>query len=317
MAVMDLRQLNTFLQVAELGSLSRASDRLHTAQPALSRQIRLLEEELKTPLFTRHGRGMVLTHAGELLRGRASSILRQIEETRADLITEAAAVRGRVVFGMPPTVGDVLATRLIERFLALYPQVTLRVVPAFSGYLLDWLHSGEVDIAVVYGTEQGANIRFSPLLVENLCFVTAVGPEAVPHHAVSFADVVRHRLVLPGPQHGLRILVEREARQRGLALDIPVEADALQVLKGLVQRRLGATILPLAAVHAEVMAGQLAAAPIIDPHLSRKLVVAQPLGRQASHAVRRFAEVLREEVTEMVSTKVWDGQLLSSMPNPL
>ena len=198
-----------------------------------------------------------------------------------------------------------------------YPQVTLRVVPAFSGYLLDWLHSGEVDIAVVYGTEQGANIRFSPLLVENLCFVTAAGPEAVPHHAVSFPDVVQHRLVLPGPQHGLRILVEREARQRGLTLDIPVEADALQVLKGLVQRRLGATILPLAAVHGEVQAGLLAAAPIIDPHLSRKLVVAQPLGRQASHAVRRFAEVLRDEVTDMVGSKVWDGQLLSSMPNPL
>src|SRR3954469_10734762 len=125
---MDLRQLTTFVQVADLGSLSKAAERLRIAQPALSRQIRLLEEELKVTLFTRHGRGMVLTPAGELLRGRASGILRQVEEARADLMEEAGAVRGRVVFGMPPTVGDVLATRLIERFLALHPEVRLRVV---------------------------------------------------------------------------------------------------------------------------------------------------------------------------------------------
>jgi LysR family transcriptional regulator, nitrogen assimilation regulatory protein len=129
---MDLRQLTTFTQVADLGSLSKAAERLRIAQPALSRQIRLLEEELKVALFTRHGRGMELTSAGEMLRARASSILRQVEETRADLMQEAGAVRGRVVFGMPPTVGDVLATRLIERFLGLYPEVTLRAVTAYQ-----------------------------------------------------------------------------------------------------------------------------------------------------------------------------------------
>ena len=146
---MDLRQLTTFMQVAELGSLSKASDRLRIVQPALSRQIRLLEEELKVTLFTRHGRGMVLTHAGELLRVRAGSILRQIEETRADLSLEAGTVRGQVILGVPPTVGDVLATRLVERFLHRFPEVRLRVVTAFSGYLLEWLHSGEIDMAVI------------------------------------------------------------------------------------------------------------------------------------------------------------------------
>src|SRR5215217_2788437 len=209
---MDLRQLTTFVQVADLGSLSKAAERLRIAQPALSRQIRLLEEELKVALFARHGRGMVLTPAGELLRGRAGGILRQVEEARADLMEEAGAVRGRVVFGMPPTVGDVLATRLIERFLALHPEVRLRVVTAYSGYLLEWLHSGEVDIAVVYSTERAANVRISPLLVENLYFVGAGGPTEEAGHAVPFAEVAARRLVLPGPQHGLRVLVEEEAR---------------------------------------------------------------------------------------------------------
>lgn len=313
---MDLRQLNTFMQVAELGSLSKASDRLRIAQPALSRQIRLLEEELKVPLFTRHGRGMVLTHTGELLRARIGGILRQIEETRADLMVEAGAVRGQVILGVPPTVGDVLATRLVERFAQLHPEVRLRVVTAFSGYLLEWLHAGEIDIAVVYGAEQAANIRFVPLLVESLYFVTAVEEAQGPHHAIPFDEMAARRLILPSPQHGLRILVEKAAQRRGVSLNIPVEADALQVLKGLVGRRLGGTILPMAAVHQEVAAGLLAASPVVDPHLSRKLVLARPLGRPASMAVQRFEQVLGEEVAAMVGEGVWEGQLLAGVKNP-
>ena len=313
---MDLRQLTTFMQVAELGSLSKASDRLRIAQPALSRQIRLLEEDLKVTLFTRHGRGMVLTHAGEMLRERAGGILRQIEETRADLSLEAGAVRGQVILGVPPTVGDVLATRLIERFLQRYPQVRLRVVTAFSGYLLDWLHSSEIDIAVLYGTEQGANIRFTPLLVENLYFVTQGGAAAGQHAAIPFAELSRQKLILPGPQHGLRILIEKEAERKGLPLTIPVEVDALQVLKGLVDAGIGGTVLPMPAVHQEVLAGRLAVFSVVEPHLSRKLVIARPMGRKASLAVQRFQELLQQEVAAMVEAGVWEGKLLGGLRDP-
>ena len=310
---MDLKQLNTFVQVAELGSLSKASDRLRIVQPALSRQIRMLEEDLKVTLFTRHGRGMVLTHAGELLRVRAGSILRQIEETRADLSLEAGVVRGQVILGVPPTVGDVLATRLVERFLQRYPEVRLRVATAFSGYLLEWLHSGEIDIAVIYGSEQGANIRFSPLLVENLYFIASAQSRRGPHDAISFDEMAAQNLILPGPQHGLRILIENEARRRGITLKIPVEADALQILKGLVARGLGATVLPMPAVHQDIAAGILTACSVVDPHLSRKLVIARPMGRKASLAVQRFEAILYQEVTDMVREGVWDGKLLGSV----
>jgi LysR family nitrogen assimilation transcriptional regulator len=307
---MDLKQLTTFLQVAELGSLSKASERLRVVQPALSRQIRMLEEELKVALFVRHGRGMVLTHAGEMLRERAGSILRQIEETRADLIMEAGAVRGQINLGVPPTVGDVLATRLIEKFLYRHPQVRLRIVTAFSGHLLSWLHSGEIDIAVVYGSEQETNIHFTSLMVENLYLITPVQDGVRPGQPLTFQELAARDLVLPGPRHGLRILVEREARSRGLSLRIPVEADALQILKGLVMRGIGATILPMPAVHREVSEGLLAASAIVAPCLSRKLVVARPLGRRASIAIQQFDEVLRKEVATMVQEGVWEGRLL-------
>lgn len=307
---MDLRQLNTFLQVAELGSLSKAAKRLHIVQPALSRQIGLLEDELKVTLFNRHGRGMALTPAGEILRARAHAILRQVEDARADLAQEAGTLRGRVVFGLPPTVGSILTTRLVERFLAVHPAVTLRIVHAFSGYLLDWLQSGEMDVAIAYGGSQAAGVRQSPLLRESLHFVTASGSTKPLGRKVRFADVAKRRLVLPGLSHGLRRQVEQQARLRALDLHIVVEADDLQVLKDLALKGLGATILPLSAVQEDVAARRLEAALIVEPLIMRTLVVAKPLARPISHAAAQFAAMLSDEVAGMVQAGLWSGELL-------
>ncbi len=307
---MDLKQLNTFVQVAELGSLSKTAERLRIAQPALSRQIRMLEDELKTQLFSRHGRGMILTEAGELLLSRATSILRQVEETCADLTEQADAVRGKVVIGIPPTVGDILAARITERFRTAYPDVSLRIVPAFTEYLLEWLLRGEVDIAIMYAQEKQTNLMVQPLLMENL-FLVASKEEALDvRRAVRFADIARRALVLPGPNHSLRILLEQEAAKQGLKLNVPVEADALQTLKDLARRGHAATVLPYASIHEEVVEGKLTATSIVSPALSRKLVVALPLGRQTSNAVTRFSQELCGEVTKMVEDGVWDGKLL-------
>jgi LysR family transcriptional regulator, nitrogen assimilation regulatory protein len=114
----------------------------------------------------------------------------------------------------------------------------------------------------------------------------------------------------------LRKLIEAEAHRQSLPLAVAVEADDLQLLKDLVVKSLGSTVLPLSAVHGTVTAGQLCAYPIIDPHLLRKLVLAEPLGRQPSNAVRRFSAMLRDEVTEMVSAGIWEGQLLGSDRKP-
>lgn len=295
---MDFRQLNTFLEVARLGSLSKASERLHTAQPALSRQIRLLEQDLRVSLFDRHGRGMSLTEAGEHLLTRAQLIMQQLEDTRADMAERGRSVRGRVSLGVPPTVGDVLAAPLIEKFHLLYPDVSIRVVPAFSGYLVDFLHRGEVDLAIIYGGERRSDIGLAPLIEEQLFLVGVPGRPGRNVRGVSLARVSRHKLVLPSPQHGLRVLVEEAARRQDLQLWVPLEADALQTLKDLVMRSMAHTILPFASVRREVDAGKLSALPIVKPNLRRSLVLAQPLGRPMSRATRLLAQLLRDEFAD-------------------
>jgi DNA-binding transcriptional LysR family regulator len=291
----DFRQLTTFVQVARLGSLSKAADRLRTAQPALSRQIRILEADLQVSLFDRHGRGMTLTDAGEHLLARAEFLLRQMDEIRAEMPERGKEVRGRCCLGVPPTVGDVIAARLIQRFHAAYPSVSLRVVPAFSGYLLDFLHRGEVDLAIIYGASRRSEIDLAPLFEEQLFLV---GPRAAGlaiEAPITLARVAAHKLILPSMRHGLRALIEEATRRSDLRLNVPIEVDALQTLKDLVIQQVGYTILPLASVGGEIEAGKLTASPIIKPQLRRSLVLANQLGRPMSEAVRLFRDMLIEE----------------------
>jgi DNA-binding transcriptional LysR family regulator len=307
---MDLKQLHTFLQVAEVGSLSKAAERLHIAQPALGRQIKQLEDEFGVALFTRHGRGMAPTSAGEVLIERATAILRLADDTRAEISAARDAVTGSVSLGLPPTVGDVLAAPLVEQFLRQYPAVTVRVVPAFSGYLIDMLQRGELDLAITYESSAPRQIKAEPLILETLFLIGPPGSKLNSQRPVDLATLAKLPAILPGPRQGLRKLVEDAARRAGIALTIPVEAESLQTLKQLVGRGLGYTVLPYAAVHTEVEAGELRAAPIGRPALTRKLTLSRSFVRPTTNALRRFGEVLKAKTVELVRDHVWRGELL-------
>jgi len=309
---MDIRQLTTFLHVATLGSLSRAAEHLHIAQPALGRQIKMLEEELSVALFTRHGRGMVLTAEGHTLLERASAILRLMEDARVEISSGRDAVKGTVSLGVPPTAGEVIAGPLVERFIKQHPEVTVRIVPAFSGYLLDMLQRGEVDLAVMYETHAVRELEIEPLIVEPLSLVSLRETKQSARGSAQFAELASQPLILPGPRHGLRVLIEEEARKQGIELTVPVEADSLQTLKDLVLRGLGATVLPVAAIYEEMKSGRLQARPITAPELSRKLVLARSIAKPSSNAVKLFEENLKAETADLVQNGVWKGRLLIS-----
>ena len=168
---MELSQLRTLIHVAELGSLSKAADRLHIAQPALSRQVRLLEEELGVRLFARHGRGMVLTEQGQEILKHATRVMAELEEIRAAASETGAPLRGQIAIGFPPTVADIVSVPLVASFGKAHPQAELRLVAAYTGYLLDWLHRGEIDVAVLYDPHAARSLRSQPLLLEDLFLI--------------------------------------------------------------------------------------------------------------------------------------------------
>jgi LysR family nitrogen assimilation transcriptional regulator len=306
---MELRQLRTFVHVAELGSISLAAERLHIAQSALTRQIQALEAELQARLFVRHGRGVVLTPQGTSLFTRATVILREVEQARAEIKSEKTVLSGEVSFGMPPTVADVLSGALIEKFSRRHAQVKLKVVSGYSGYVLDWLQRGIIDLGILYELKQLPMIKSLPLLVEELFLIERADPQAARAPHASLSEVASLRLVLPSRQHGLRLLLDGVAATAGHTLDPVVEADSLPVQIDLVRRDLGATILPFLPVFADVEAGVLSARPIVAPKITRRLVLATAVDRPVGPAIQRFATLVMSEVTELVRSGRWGGIL--------
>lgn len=307
---MKISQLRTLIHVAELGSLSKAADRLHIAQPALSRQIRLLEEELGVRLFDRHGRGMIVTDQGQDVLRHALRIMSELEEIRSSIADEDAPLRGHVSIGMPPTVSDILSEPLVTAFRASHPDATLRIVSAYSGYLLDWMHRGEVDCAVLYDPKSARTLRVQPLLEEVLFLIGPPGSGLSMEVPVRFPELETHRLLLPSAGHGLRSILERFATESGTLLQVPVEADSYSTLKSLVRAGHGSTILPKAPIHSDLSLGQLCAAPLIDPVPMRRLVLSYPTDRPVPRLARFAGQAIAANVRLMVKQGVWPGRLL-------
>ena len=306
---MDLRQLRTFSCVAELGSLSKASDTLRVAQPALSRQIKLLEHELRAELFTRNGRGMVLTDAGRLLLARTAGIVRQIDQVRDEIQSAGGPPSGRVVLGLVPTVSCVISARLARRTVDKYPGISLCIVESYSGHLMEWLHRGEMDLALIYGPSSDLHLTVQSLGRDPIVAVGPRGSGLAQKKQVDIGWLLNQRLVLPSHSHGLRALIEHAAAKKKLKLDVKLEADSFRVLTSLVEEGLGYTLLPPSSVRNEVADGRLEAAAIAKPAPMRELTLASPIDHPGSTAITLVSELLRDELIACREEGLWDIRL--------
>jgi LysR family transcriptional regulator, nitrogen assimilation regulatory protein len=230
---MDLKQLAYFVRVAELGSFTRAAEVLRVAQPALSRQVRSLEVELRQPLFERTGRGVTLTPAGSSLLAHARGLLQQAERAREDLEALRGAPVGRLALGVPPSVGRVLTAPLVQAWRERLPQATLSMVEGLSTYLLDWLAQGRIDLAVVYNATPAASRVLQPVLAEPLYLVSqrGRGAEGAP---VALDELAQRPLVIPGRPNAIRMQLEAALAGQGLGLNVALEIDSVAAMLDLV-----------------------------------------------------------------------------------
>ena len=298
------------MQVAERGSFSRAALDLRTAQPALSRQIRKLEEELGVTLLYRTGRGVSLTHAGELLLQSGRQILADLDAAVRDVRASGGLMAGSAVVGLPPTVGRVLSIPLARRVREAFPDVQLRIVEGFSGHLLEWLYSGRVDVAVLYAEPNVPVMVAEPLVEEDLMLIGRADmlPAAYRDGArreITLADIAALPLVVPSAPHSLRLRIERAAAEAGLGLTYVLEVDALFSMIETVRQGLGFTILPGCAAQRDIDEGVLTALRIEAPAMSQTLYVATASQRPAAVASRRLAQLLRESVHALAETGLW------------
>jgi LysR family nitrogen assimilation transcriptional regulator len=306
---MDVPQLKTLIHVAELGSLSKAADRLKIAQPALSRQIRLLEAELGVALFRRHGRGMVITDAGREVLDHAARIMEELDAIRGSVADGGASLRGAVKIGTTPTVASIATVPLVARIRQHHPQLSIRLASAFSGYLLDWVQRGELDVAVSYDPQPMKSLRIVPVMEEDLMLVST-GERGDLASPMPFARLAPEPLILPSPRHGLRRIMDDCARRAGIVLAPGIEADTFEIMVDLVRGGFGLTVLPLAPIYHLVESGALRATPIVDPAPRRTIVLAYAADRPVTPAARFVARTFAEIASDMISRGVFAGKML-------
>jgi DNA-binding transcriptional LysR family regulator len=301
---MDLKQLRTFQAVAELGSLSKAADRLRAAQPALSRHIKLLEHELRVELFVRNGRGMLLTSAGRMLLDRTTGLVRQIEQVRDDLQSASGQPSGRVILGLVPTVSAVFSGRFARRVVTEFPQISLRIVESYGGHLVDWLHRGDMDLAITYGPAVDLHLQVQSIGREDIAVVGPPGSGLNRKKQVDLKWLVKQKLIVPSLSHGMRALVEKAVAREKLTLNPMIEADSYRAQISLMEEGLGYTLLPPSAIRAELASRRLEMAALV-PSVSRELILASPIAAPTSIATTTISTLIMSEIEQLSREGLW------------
>ena len=293
---MDLKQLEYFVRVAELGSFTRASQALDVAQPALSRQVRLLEVELRQSLLLRNGRGATTTDAGKLLLDHARGILHQVDRAREELGRVGGALAGRVAIGLPPSLSRVLAVPLIRAMRQQLPQASVSICEGLSITMQEWLATGRIDIAVLYNAQPAPEIELTPLYEEELVLVQprpaglAADP---PPDPIPLKDIAEIPLVIPSRPNAIRMQVETALAHIGLRPTVALEIDGVAAILDLVADGAGAALLSRNAVASSIRPSAYQTRAVSDPPLKTRLSVAVSAQRPSTLTQKACLALLR------------------------
>ncbi len=290
----NVRQLRYFLQIAELRSFTRASMVLHVAQPALSRQIRQLEEEFETPLFHRSERGVTLTDAGRLLRDRAADILRRLDGLRDEIGSQASTPVGEVTIGMPPSMRELVTVPLIAAARLRYPGLTLHVQEGISMALAEQARGGGLDYVVISDSEPLAHLEGRPLLAESMFLVGPPDAKLDAARSVSLKRVSKVSLALTSRPNSLRLIIEEALAREGLSIDLVVDTNSTTAMLDLIEAGVAWSVLPFCAVATRWRQKRLSIAPVRG--LTVRWTIAHARERGLTHAADRLI-ALTEELT--------------------
>lgn len=319
---MEFDQLKAFLMVAETGTFSRAAIRLDTTQPILSRKVKMLEEELGADLFHRTGRGVVLSEAGKMLEQYARGILDTAVSARAAIQALGASPVGHVTIGLPSSIGTVLSVELVQEFRLAFPNVSLKVMEGYSGHVLEWLTAGRLDIAVLYDSPalRSNTLDTDPILTDELFLIgSPQDPARIGNGPVRAARLAEIPLVLPSRPHGVRVLVDDAMARAGAgAVNVQTEIDAMHSMLALAESGMVYTILSYSSVRELVLAKRLRIWRIVDPTITRSLVITSTTQRPSTKPARALMRMFKEKIESHVRDGRWapPADMASALAQP-
>lgn len=293
---MELRQIRYFIHVAKLKSVSKAARSLNMAQPALSRHIHALEFHLRTKLLIRTPRGVVPTEAGIKLATLGESLLGLVDQIREEVEASPEQIAGNVVIGMPPSVSVMLAPPVIDHCQQHYPEISLRITEGLSIFLEEWLNQGKIDIGVMTRPSEVSNIDCTALVREQMVLIGS--PQQLPTDKteVRLSELAALPFVMAD---GFRKLIDPWTERLDIKLNYVIEVDSAVLIKELVSRGLAFSIAPYGFVHKDVLNGDLGVLPLVDPPITRDLVLANNPRVPLSPAVKMVRQVIADYAVKM------------------
>ena len=273
---MDIRQLTYFVHVVEKGSISRAAVFLHIAQPALSRQITVLEMELKQRLLVRNGRGVTTTLAGERLLNHARSILQLFDRAREDMENARLGKVGSLAIGMPSSLSTAIATELIDKLHAELPEAKVNILNGRSTQIQEWILSGRLDMAVLFDAPNSPMLEVHELFEEKLHLYerSSAGLDDETGPDITLEALADHPLIITSRPNRVRELLENALSRNGRRLMLDSEIDSLDTTFTQVRAGKGKTVATLRSRRTALKAGHgLRSRKIVEPEIGLKVQI--------------------------------------------
>jgi DNA-binding transcriptional LysR family regulator len=287
-----LDQLQAFVTVGRLGSFTRAAKTLHLSQPAVSTQIRNLEDVLGARLFDRNTRSVALSPVGKELAPLLERILNDIEAVAVGARERATTPQGIVTVAALPSISSGLLPVAIARFKEQFPAASVRLKDAVADRVLAMIKAGEVDLGIATSIRADPDLQTAPLMTDHMSVVFRPGHPLERKARIALDDLRPFPLILTDPQSSVRSLVDRAFEKSGDLPSPAYEVTYMSTAIALAKAGLGIAILPSSAALEGKQLSRLRSRPIRDDGLTRNIALIRKTGRSLSPAAERFAEVL-------------------------
>lgn len=306
---LDIRQIRYFVAVMRCGSITAAAHRLRVAQPALSRQVRLLETDLGTALFTRTPKGVAPTAAAQTLFEHAEDILSRLVLARDAVRLVGSTSKPTLRVAVPPTLSTRLGSEFLRRCAQDCPDFAIRISESWSGYIGKLLETRLIDFGVMsIGQVRDFAVR-APIFSEELMLVRKRRPgDTETPKPIDARDLADFDLILPTMLQGVRILLEDTARRLGIKLRVIAEADAWGAIRNLIEASDACSILSLREIRTSMHSDSISFRPIVRPRICNEFfLVASPDETRPGKAPKvfdRVAAIMRECIVDSQSARV-------------
>ena len=294
--MLDIRKMRLFVAAFEAGSITRAAEREHIAQPALTVHIQQIEDELQVQLFERSAQGVTPTPAGRHFYGICQDVLQRLESVGDEMRAFSGAVAGSITAGIMPSICHGPLAPVLARYTATYPNVAVRIVEGLSGTLAEWVLSDEVDFAVCNRPAATPGLSLRLLVTDRLVLVSARDSGRLPFVSCRLGEIDNLKLVLPSPNHFLRHTLDHHIDRGDFHPASTLEIDGQSATLQFVAHSEWSTILPTVALINEFDSHRFTINPIDDPALSTELYELRSPRRTLNAAAEQFISMLEAQL---------------------